>query len=248
MLFKAERDRIPISPLTEMDDALTLNDAYYIQLNNVRRAVEMGNIISGKKIGLTSAGIQKQMGVHEPDYGHLFKAMDCSDGILEMSQLIAPRIEAEIAFILSSDIIGGHVTAQDVLDATDYVVGSIEVVDTRVADWKIKLIDTVADNASSGRYILGEKQLRPRSIDLKSVTMSMYKNDELISEGSGSAVIGGPAGAVAWLANRLSDYGVPLLKGEVILSGAFAAAPAVKKGEVWRVEFSSFGVIEARFV
>lgn len=248
LLYEAERSRRPVQPLTERDAALTVDDAYAVQMENVDRVTAMGHVVSGKKIGLTSPGIQQQMGVNEPDYGHLFAAMNCADGTVYTGQLIFPKIEAELAFVLASDLTGGKVTVRDVISATEYVVGAFEIVDSRVADWRIKLADTVADNASSGRYILGEKRFSPGEIDLSAVTMRLSKNGELVGEGTGAAVLGDPCAAVAWLANRLWDYGVPLKKGEVILSGAFSAAPAAQKGDVFRVEFSSFGVVEAEFI
>ena len=247
-LYEAERDKTAIPPLTEKNPALTVADAYAIQLANVNRVVEMGHIISGKKIGLTSVAIQKQIGVDEPDYGHLFAAMDCEHGIVDTSKLIQPKIEAELAFVLASDLSGGNVSADDVRAATDYIVGAFEIVDSRVADWKITLADTVADNASSGRYILGKLRLGVDDADLPTTTMCLYQNGSPVAEGTGAAVLGDPFISVAWLANKLWDYGVPLKKGEVILSGAFSAAPVAKKGDVFRAEFSSFGNIEAKFV
>ena len=248
ILYQAERDRVAVAPLKARDLSLTLDDAYAIQLANVYRVTEMGYAISGKKIGLTSEGIQKQLGVSEPDYGHLFSAMHCKGGVIHTDQLIQPKIEAELAFVLADDLTGGEVTADDVRAATEYVAGAFEIVDSRVADWKISLVDTVADNASSGRYILGDKKLKIGEADLPSETMRLYKNGALAAEGSGFAVIGDPCNAVAWLANRLWDYGIALKKGEVILSGAFSAAPSASAGDVFSVEFSSFGVIEAKFI
>ena len=248
ILYEAERDKIPVPPLTETHTGLDVADAYAIQLANVQRVTALGYTVSGKKIGLTSPGIQRQLGVGEPDYGHLFSAMDCKDGLVVADRLISPKIEAELAFVLASDLTGGKVTADDVKKATAYVVGAFEIVDSRIADWKITLADTVADNASSGRYILGDTRLKISEIDLPSVTMRLYKNDELVGEGSGAAVLGDPACAVAWLANCLWEYGVPLKKGEVILSGAFSAAPVAAKGDVFRAAFSSFGIVSAAFV
>ena len=247
ILYESERSRAAVEPLIAQDPGLTIDDAYAIQLANVKRAAEMGYVVSGKKIGLTSEGIQKQLGVSEPDYGHLFSAMLCEDGIVRTDQLIQPKIEAELAFILADDLTGGSVSAKDVRDATEYVVGAFEIVDSRVAGWRISLVDTVADNASSGRYILGDVRLRADEADLPSEAIRLYKNGGLAAEGTGSAVLGDPCAAVAWLANRLWDYAIPLKKGEVILSGAFSAAPAADKGDVFKVEFSTFGVIEARF-
>lgn len=247
-LFNAERNRKAISPLTDQDLALTIDDAYQIQLANVQRVLAMGHTISGKKIGLTSEGIQRQLGVNEPDYGHLFAAMDCTDGCVNTGALLQPKIEGEIVFVLKADLAGGKVSRDDVLAATDYVAGAFEIVDSRVADWKIKLVDTVADNASSGRYILGSKRLKVSEVDLPAVSMKLYKNGGLAGEGTGAAVLGDPCVSVAWLANRLWAYGVRLKAGELILSGAFSAAPPAKKGDVFRAEFSSFGTVEAQFV
>ena len=247
-LFNAERNRKAIPPLTDQYPSLTIDDAYGIQLANVKRVLEMGHSVSGKKIGLTSEGIQKQLGVNEPDYGHLFAAMDCKDGRINTGALLQPKIEGEIAFVLKADLAGGKVSRDDVLAATDYVAGAFEIVDSRVADWKIKLADTVSDNASSGRYVLGAKRLKLSEVDLPTVSMKLYKNGELAGEGTGAAVLGDPCVSVAWLANRLWSYGVTLKAGEVILSGAFSAAPPAKKGDVFRAEFSSFGTVEAQFV
>ena len=248
LLFDAERSRAAISPLTEQDSSISLDDAYHIQLENIKRVVGMGHVVSGKKIGLTSVGIQKQMGVNEPDYGHLFAAMECKDGKINTSELMQPKIEGEIAFILKNDLAGGKITKEDVLANTDYVAAAFEIVDSRVANWKIKLPDTVADNASSGRYVLGAKKLSLSEVNLPGVTMKLFKQGELIGEGTGAAVQGDPCLAVAWLANRLWSYGVTLKAGEVILSGAFSAAPAAAKGDKFTAEFSSFGKIEAEFV
>jgi len=251
-LFAAERSRRPIPPITGRDPSFTTDDAYAVQLENVRRALSMGHTVSGKKIGLTSLAMQKQLGVDEPDYGHLFAAMDCADGLVDAGALILPKIEAELAFVLKKDLRGGKVTPEDVEDATEYVAGAFEIVDSRVADWKIRLPDTVADNASSGRYMLGSIKLSPKSADLAAVGMKLYKiegaNAVLMNEGVGAAVLGDPRISVAWLANKLWGYGVALMAGEVVLSGALSAAPSALKGDVFRAEFTDFGSLEARFV
>lgn len=248
LLYDSQKTRIAIPPLTELDAGLTVDDAYHIQLCNVDRAVTEGQVISGKKIGLTSPGIQKQLGVNEPDYGHLFEAMDCQDGEVKTEHFLQPKIEAEVAFVLKEDLTGGKVTPEDVVRAAAYVVGAFEIVDSRVADWKIKLADTISDNASSGCYVLGDKRISPADIDLSKETMKLYKNGELINAGDGAAVLGNPCNAVAWLANRLNDYGVVLKKGEVILSGAFSAAPEAVKGDLFEVEFLTLGRVSAKFV
>jgi 2-keto-4-pentenoate hydratase len=248
-LYQAERYRRAIAPLTEQDDSITVDDAYRIQAWNVKTVLAMGHAISGKKIGLTSPGIQKQMGVDQPDYGHLYAAMERQDRKINTAVLIQPKIEGEIAFILKEDLAGGSITREDVIRATDYVVAAFEIVDSRIADWKIKLEDTIADNASSGRYVLGAARVRPGGVDFPRVAMRFFKNQgELIDEGLGEAVMGDPCLAVAWLANRLQAYGVSLKAGEVVLSGAFTAAATAARGDSFRAEFSGLGTVEAWFV
>ena len=251
-LFDADRSRLAVQPITERDASFDVYDAYAIQLCNVNRVVSMGHKISGKKIGLTSLAMQQQLGVGEPDYGHLYEAMHCEDGLVKTDALIQPKIEAELAFILKKDLKGGNVTVDDVDEATDYIVAAFEIVDSRVADWRIKLPDTVADNASSGRYVLGQIRVAPKSIDLSAVVMKLYKYEGeaavLQNEGLGAAVMGDPRLAVAWLANKLWGYGVILEAGETVLSGALSSAPAAQKSDVFRAEFTDFGCIEARFI
>lgn len=248
LLYNAEQSRGQIAPLSEQYPGLRVDDAYAVQLANVMRATKQGQRVSGKKIGLTSPGIQQQMGVSEPDYGHLFAAMDCAGDIIT-AQLIQPKIEAELAFVLKADLSGGKVTADDVRAATDYVAGAFEIVDSRITDWRIALVDTIADNASSGRYVLGEQKVPLADLDLAAVTMDFFKNGERIDQGTGAAVLGDPCLAVAWLANRLYGYGVALKAGEVILSGAFTAAPLAVKGDTFEARFSApFGPVQARFV
>ena len=247
-LFKAQVNGIPILPLTQSDPSLSVPDAYAIQLENVKRQLSLGQVVSGKKIGLTSEGIQKQLGVNEPDYGHLFKCMEYSVEV-PFDRLLQPKIEAEVAFILKDDLQGGKITPEDVLRATDYVVCAFEIVDSRVADWKIKLPDTIADNASSGCYVLGKKKVFLNQVDLSAVKMELYKNgEELVGKGTGAAVLGNPIYSVAWLANCLWNYGVVLKKGEVILSGAFSAAPKAERGDVFEAHFSTLGSVKASFI
>jgi 2-keto-4-pentenoate hydratase len=248
LLYEAERTRVPVAPLTERDPALTVDDAYAIQLANVRRVTQMGHVISGKKIGLTSPGIQRQFGVGEPDYGHLFAAMACPSGRVPAEALLQPKIEGEVAFVLGADLPGGRVTPADVRAATEYVTAAFEIVDSRVADWKIQLVDTISDNASSGRYILGDIKLPPDCVDLSGEEMQLFKNGTLAERGVGAAVLGDPCAAVAWLANRLWTYGVTLNRGEVVLSGAFSAAPMARKGDVFEARFFTLGVVKAEFV
>lgn len=248
MLYESARTCKAIPPLTGMDSSLTVDDAYAIQLSNVKRMLKENQEISGKKIGLTSEGIQKQLGVNEPDYGHLFKVMDYPDGKIPYDMFLQPKIEGEIAFILKEDLAGGQVTREDVVNATDYVVGAFEIVDSRIANWNIKLVDTISDNASSGCYVPGKVKKKLSELDLPSITMKLYKNGELVQEGTGAAVLGDPCLSVAWLANRLWGYGVALKKGEIVLSGAFSAAPMAAKGDIFEASFSELGVVKAEFI
>lgn len=248
MLYDSAKTHIAISPLTQMDSSLTVDDAYAIQLSNVERLLKENQKISGKKIGLTSGGIQEQLGVNEPDYGHLFKSMDCSDGKILYKVFLQPKIEGEIAFVLKEDLTGGKITREDVIDATEYVAGAFEIVDSRIADWDIKIEDTISDNASSGCYVLGEIKKRLNEIHLPSLTMMLYKNGKLVQEGNGAAVLGDPCLSVVWLANRLLEYGVALKKGEIVLSGAFSAAPMVERGDIFEACFSELGIVRAEFI
>ncbi|MFJ7469543.1 2-keto-4-pentenoate hydratase [Peribacillus frigoritolerans] len=236
--LKAEKTGMGISaPTCEIPD-LDVEDAYRIQLETIRRKTQAGLLISGKKIGLTSKAMQEVLGVDEPDYGHLLDVMEIeNDGCISSLRLIQPKVEAEVAFILRKDLHGPHITVDDVIEATDYVVAAIEVVDSRVKDWEIKLPDTVADNASSGLYILGDSKIHLSEIDLPSIQMSLYKNGESINQGTGEEVLGNPATCVAWLANKLHRFKGSLNAGEVILSGALSAAIEAKPGDRFTADF-----------
>lgn len=237
-----------ISPLTESYPDLDVEDAYRIQLETVRKELEMGKRIVGKKIGLTSLAMQKLLGVDEPDYGHLFDDMVVENGgAVAADQLLQPKVEAEIAFILKEDLKGPGVTALDVLKATKYVLPALEIVDSRIQDWKIKLADTIADNASSGMYVLGGKPARVDEVDLTLIGMLLTKNGKLVNTGVGAAALGHPATCVAWLANKLSEFDIPLKAGEVILSGALSAAVDAKKGDVFTARFAHIGEVSVHF-
>jgi 2-keto-4-pentenoate hydratase len=247
-LYGSLTDRVSISPISGELDVPDIDDAYAIQLENVRRNTAAGARITGKKIGLTSKPMQDMFGVNEPDYGHLYDTMDLTGGPVPAGALLQPKVEGEIAFILKDDVRGPDATAADALAATDYVVAALEIVDSRIRDWKIKLFDTVADNASSGSYVLGAKKVPVSEIDLIAEQMTFYKNGEAMGSGSGAAVLGDPAYCVAWLANKLWAYGVILGKGEIVLSGALSAAVEAKAGDTFKAEFSTLGSVETEFV
>jgi 2-keto-4-pentenoate hydratase len=247
-LAEAERNGHGVQPLTVLEPNLTVEEAYHVQLKTIERKVEAGSRIVGKKIGLTSLAMQKLLGVDQPDYGHLLDSMVVENrGEISFNRVLQPKVEAEIAFKLKRDLIGPRVTTLDVLMATEYVLPALEIVDSRVADWKIKLQDTIADNASSGLYVLGGKPVQVSDVDLPQLGMVFYKNGEMINTGVGAAALGNPAACVAWLANKLFEFGITLKAGEVILSGALSAAVDAKPGDYFSTRIAHLGEAGVRF-
>jgi 2-keto-4-pentenoate hydratase len=247
-LAEAETTQVGIDPLTVVDPEITVDEAYYIQLENIKKKLSEGQKIVGKKIGLTSVAVQKMLGVDEPDYGHLLDSMVVENGgTIDTKTMLQPKIEGEIAFILKKDLKGPNVTAVDVIQATDYVLPALEIVDSRVQDWKIKLQDTVADNASSGLYVLGGKPTKLEDIDLELLGMVLSQNGEMVNTGVGAAALGNPATCVAWLANRLADYDISLKAGEVILSGALSGMVVAKSGDSFTARFAHLGQVSVNF-
>lgn len=248
ILKVAEKSLKSVGPISKENLDLEIKDAYKIQITNIDKEVLSGRSITGKKIGLTSLAMQNMLGVNQPDFGHLLDSMEIRDNTVKRNNLLQPKAEGEIAFVLKKDLIGPNVTVEDVLDATEYVAASIEVVDSRVADWKINIIDTIADNASSGMYVISDKKVHPKDIDLKKVKMKFYKNGVKINEGSGTDVLGNPAYCVAWLANTLWEFGVVLKKEEIVLSGALTAAIDAEAGDEFKAIFTELGDIEVKFI
>ncbi len=232
LLLGCIRQAKPVDPLTEIYPGISVEEAYKIQLINVERRLGGGRKIVGKKIGLTSPAMQGMFGVSEPDYGHLFDDMLIYQGAaVQTNELLQPRIEGEIAFILDRDLKGPGVTSSDVIQATAGVTAALEIVDSRIRDWKIKIQDTVADNASSGAFVLGSQMVSARDLDLRHVGFVMTKNGRLAGTGAGAAVLGSPAQAVAWLANKMGEFGIMLKSGEIVLSGAACAAVPFAAGD-----------------
>jgi 2-oxopent-4-enoate hydratase len=244
-LLMAAISRRPIAPLTQTYPELTVDDAYAIQAINVASREAAGAKLVGHKIGLTAKAMQEMLGVSEPDYGVMFEDTRLRSGdIVEVSQLIAPRVEPEIAFVLGADLTGPDITAEDVLAATDHVLPALEVIDSRIADWKIKLVDTIADNASYARIVLGDKQTRPADVVLAAATVDLRVDGQTMQEGAGGAVLGHPAKAVAWLANALHRYGVTLQAGEVVLPGSMTAAVPLVAGSTVLADYGVLGTVE----
>ena len=247
-LDRAERDRVAIDPPAASSE-MTLADAYRIQMINVDRRVASGRRIVGRKIGLTSVAMQKMLGVSEPDFGHLFDEMLlANDAECRAETLMLPRVEPEIAFVLARELRGPGVTRQDVLLAADYVTPALEIIDTRIRDWKITLADTIADNASSARVVLGDRRTKPSTLDLAAVAMTLQKNGAVVENGVGSAVLGHPAEPVAWLANKLAEFGQTLAAGSVIIPGALCRAVDVGTGDSVIANFEGLGSVTVRFV
>lgn len=249
-LYESEQNAAPIEPLTATYPEISIEQAYEVQAAGIEiRLARDGRRIVGKKIGLTSVAMQKLLGVSEPDYGHLLDHMLVMEGVpIPRSELLLPKVEGEIAFVLKSSLKGPGITIADVLRATEGVMASIEIVDSRVRDWKIKLPDTIADNASSARFVLGSRFVPVHKLDLRLVGMVMEKNGEIMSTGAGAAVWGHPAASVAWLANRLSAFDISLVEGEIILSGAVTAAVDAQAGDSFHVAFQDLGTVGVRFV
>ncbi len=248
-LYAALRERRVVAPLIERHPDLTIDDAYAISLGFLARRRADGERVVGKKIGVTSKAVQDMLGVHQPDFGFLTDWMQTGDVIdVDAKALIAPRAEAEIAFVLKDSLAGPGVTAADVIAATDYIAPCFEIVDSRIRDWKIGIVDTVADNASCGVFVLGEARADPRDHDLPALHVTVTKNGAALSEGYGHAVQGDPAQAVAWLANTLGTYGVTLDAGDVILSGSLVPLEPAAKGDVFAMTLHGVGTCTARFV
>lgn len=247
-LYEAERNQQPIPPLAETYPGLSASDAYRIQHAVIDRKLKEGARVVGHKIGLTSLAMQQLLGVDQPDFGHILDTMMVADGsALARSSLIYPRVEGEISFVLAEDLRGPGVTAARVLAATRFVMPALEIVDSRIADWKITLCDTIADNASSCRMVMGGRPLAVEGLDLRLMGMVLEKNGEVANTATGAAVLSHPANAVAWLANKLAEFDVTLKAGEVILPGALSAAVTVEAGDSVRATFDHLGSVSVRF-
>lgn len=238
-LDEAWERQAPVEPLTETD-GLREEDAYGVQSRWTDLRLARGERILGRKIGLTSLAMQEQMGVDEPDYGSLWASrhFPAAAGRAEVpaDPFLQPRMEGEIAFLIGRPLSGERVTPQEVLAATEALAPAFEVVDSRIADWRIKLADTIADNASYGGFVLGPWSRGLRNEDLRTLGMLVHKNGETVAQAVGAAALGGPARAVAWLARKLATFGVSLDAGDVVLSGALGGATDATRGDTFVLE------------
>jgi len=238
----------PVPPLTDDDPDLSVADAYAIQLANIERAVAEGRAVIGHKVGLTSKAMQEMLGVGEPDFGVLTDDMLVRDGgTVDVGSLLQPRIEAEIALVLGRDLRGPDCTEADALAAVEYAVPALEIIDSRIADWRIRLADTVADNGSSARFVLGATRTPIQGIDLRLVGMLISQNGNMVDSGIGAAALGHPARCVAWLANKLAEFGTGLESGHVIMPGALHRAVDAAPGDEFVAEFSQLGSVRVTF-
>jgi 2-keto-4-pentenoate hydratase len=238
----AEERRKPIEPLTATW-TLTAADAYEIQLHNIRRRTAP---VVGHKVGLSSEAMQRMMGVDEPDYGHLLADMSVG-GTVAADRYCYPRVEIEVGFILGADLPGAACTEDDVLAGTEALAPAIELIDSRIVDWRISLADTIADNASSAGFVLGPARVDPRAVDIKAIEAQLFRDGEVVAAGRSDAVLGNPVTAVAWLARTVARFGVRLRAGHIVLPGACARAVDAVPGARFHATFSELGDVALAF-
>jgi 2-keto-4-pentenoate hydratase len=247
-LLGAYASRLPVAPVTAAHPGLSVADAYAVQLAQVAAWTAGGAVVKGHKVGLTSAAMQRQLGVDQPDFGHLLDSMFLPEGTTaDYVRLLQPKAEPEIALVLGRRLSGPGVTVAEALAAVDFVLPALEIIDSRIADWKITLPDTIADNASSGAVVLGSRPVRPDSVDLALTGCLLYRNGRIEGTGAGGAVLGSPVNALVWLANTLGQLGVALEAGHVVLPGSVCAAIPFDPGDTVSAAFDRIGSVSVTF-
>jgi 2-keto-4-pentenoate hydratase len=247
-LVEAARTGVPCPPVRDLIGTTDVATAYAVQqlVNNDR--IARGARVIGRKIGLTSPAVQQQLGVDRPDFGVLFDDMGYADrDTVPIRGLLQPKVEAEIAFVLGADLVAGPLDAEQVRTAVAHAAAAVEIVDSRVADWKISFADTVADNASSGLFVLGAQRVGLQDFEPRSTQMALSINGQVVSSGDGSACLGDPLEALAWLARTAREFGEPLREGQVVLSGALGPMVAVNPGDEVVADLSGLGRLQFRF-
>ena len=247
-LREAEHRREVIEPVRGEIAADDLTTAYAVQQINLDARVAAGERIVGRKIGLTSLAVQKQLGVDQPDFGALFENMAYGDSEpMPLTRLIQPKVEAEIALVLKRDLVREHHTFVDIINATDYALAAIEVVDSRIRGWDIRFVDTVSDNASSALFVLGSRPVALADVDLTACPMTLERDGEVLSRGNGSACLGNPLNAAVWLADRMAQLGTPLRAGDVVLTGALGPMVTVTEAGTYTANIEGLGSVRATF-
>jgi 2-keto-4-pentenoate hydratase len=238
----------PCAPVRDRIAAGDVDAAYAVQDIGTERMLASGRRLVGRKIGLTSPVVQQQLGVDQPDYGMLFDDMDVAIGaVIPWGRVQQPRIEAEIAFVLKDDLNDARLTSADVLSAIDYALVALEIVGSRIAGWDISLVDTIADNASSGLFAIGHRPRRMHEIDVIGASMTMSRGDEVVSTGSGASCLGSPVSALLWLARMMVARGRPLGRGDLVLSGALGPMVPVNPGDHFTATIDGLGSVTVRF-
>lgn len=242
LLYEAAENNEFIFPVREIIGGTDIDAAYEVQEINITKRLAKGSQVVGKKIGLTSFAVQKQLGVDQPDYGILLDSMEVRDGEISITELMQPKAEAEIAFRMKKKM-DGEITMESLIDAIDYALVSIEVVGSRIADWNIKITDTIADNASASHFMLGSKKVDLEELDLVNCKMTLTKNGEIASEGSGKACMDNPLNAALWLAKKMAEQGSHLQKDEILLSGALGPMVPISVGDSFEATIEGLGSV-----
>ncbi|MCO5308263.1 MAG: 2-keto-4-pentenoate hydratase [Austwickia sp.] len=247
-LLEAYQTRVAIEPLIDTYPGMELADSYEIQLLQIRQRVAAGAVVKGHKVGLTAATVQRQLGVDQPDYGHLLDDMFYLEhSPIPAGRFLQPKIEPEIAFVLARPLKGPGVTVAEALAAVDFVLPALEIVDSRVRDWKISILDTIADNASSGAVVLGSRPTRLDDVDLRLTGCVLHQNAQVVATGAGGAVLGSPINSLVWLANTVGALGITLEPGHVVLPGSCTPMVPVAAGDAVTATFAGLGSVTARF-
>lgn len=248
LLHTAASSGHSIAPLRDRLAVADQATAYAIQEANTQRGLAAGRRLVGRKIGLTSLAVQAQLGVNQPDFGMLFADMAVGDGEpVALGRLIQPKVEAEVALVIGRDLTHDRHTYADLIRATEYALPAIEIVDSRIENWNIRFVDTVADNASSGLFVLGGRPVKLADLDLTACAMEMKRGETVVSTGNGRACLGSPLNAAMWLADMMVRCGRPLQAGDIVLTGALGPMVAVQSGDRFDVRIDGLGTVSALF-